>query len=1403
MSSSSDVGVPTRSRRSSTRSSSSRQPTWRSPSFIRTSAPAPSASVSIVFAEPEQGAPLARASARIPISSSPLSVREVRREEEEDGEDGEEDPRRVGNDTHHSKWYNSLTRSKGKSAMRQPEIDEPPPPMPVARPVPEDTDKPGSPQPSTPEEPAALVVPSTPPPTYPLNIDPDPDLTERPPIYTASRSTPPSSLDERVPSLPPTPVKSTFTPPTPPLGQTTALNPSSSRFTLSIPLLGRPKVPLGSVLGKDNDKGNMEIAVEQSAVNGGTLAGTVEVQNPMGDGKGGVGVLSDKDDSTSSPGSGDVADAQMSSPAAPSASTSSTPATSTMTETVATTTPITIMATETETETETERDTAPAIPPTITTAADSNPPESASNTTMTTTWWNYVGWGSSISGTVAGEVSGSEPVVEAAQGQTKEGEDAEGGVELDVPKEEGVASEGGGGGGEERDVPVPEEGDSGSTTPVPAPPPTTSATTTTTWLTPWTWYYSPATDLHNVESEKGNHPAEEEEEHCHGDGDDLQRDSRLEAGLSTTTTNDHQPVPPQPSVYDTGNPIASTITSHTSSWASFFSSRSLMVKTLGYGNAGLIEDVRRDENGVEVMELDLDEAGDNVPPAEESGRGRDLQPKLDDVVGASGRFKADARDVRKAKGKVGSLAMVLGVGDLKTDKKTDPKAVASSSSTPPTPKKGNSGTSTPALGPSPSTSASNKQPIPISPSTSTQTPTKPDSSGAATPTTTTKAPTSIPKPQPPSKSRTSSPAPSSKRSTSVSTPAPPPPPNLVLPTWHDIFHTAPRNVLLPDTEAGHGNWDGVGAKVLGKTMKFVSGVFWGGEGGSGGTMRGKEKGKERERVGVREGSVDTLRGTGGDGESLLERDRRERFREFGKELPKAWRVVEEGVRVSHASGSKSKSGSRLLSTLSSASSSPSSSATAPTAAKGKGKRSEDWHDEGHRDDGNEAGLHDVLRGCRRVVVIGVHGWFPGAMIRSVLGEPTGTSSKFANMTEQALLEFEDAHGVKFDKITKVPLEGDGTIERRVERLYTNLKANPEWMSDLHDADAIIVSTHSQGSIVSTHLLDRLIRDGYIVTLRSDQEGEVSSGEDQNSERLGMTMPVPLGVGAGVFPSSISFSCGGEEDTTTTKKKKRKVQRVCCLALCGIHLGPLRYLSSSTLVGPYLQYFESTAARELFEFQNTESAVSKAYVAALRNVLDHGTKILYVASLNDQVVPIYSGLFTAASHPLILRALYIDGDAYHSSDFLSNLLVLLLRILNSGIPDSGLIAHLSEATAGSLNGVGHSTAYEELATYRLAVNYLFLANEGLPSHSPTPLTIEPFNATQEQNDYEIPWSLRDIIADERVAFFFGREIVKLRDEFREWGPRTAVLRDLKRKLQPITRLPVGFLEGVGVGAGSKL
>jgi len=393
---------------------------------------------------------------------------------------------------------------------------------------------------------------------------------------------------------------------------------------------------------------------------------------------------------------------------------------------------------------------------------------------------------------------------------------------------------------------------------------------------------------------------------------------------------------------------------------------------------------------------------------------------------------------------------------------------------------------------------------------------------------------------------------------------------------------------------------------------------------------------------------------------------------------------------------------------------------------------------------------NVLQGCQRAVVIGVHGWFPGAVMRTVIGEPTGTSSKFVNMAVQALEEFQDMHNVKLSKITKIPLEGQGTINGRVDKLYQNLIGNQGWMSDLQDADVIFFATHSPGSIVSTHLLDRLIGDGHIRTA------------------------------ARVLGSAAVAIASGSVSTM------RPPQRVCCLALCGIHHWPLRYLSTSSLVQPYIQYFESIAARELFEFQNTESQLSKDYVKALRNVLDNGVKMVYIASLNDQVVGLYSGLFTSATHPLILRALYIDGDAYHSSDFLSNLLILLLRIRNAGLSDAGLLAHLSESTAGSLNGVGHSTAYEEIATYSFAINYLFLSDSG-EQQSPVELVMEPFDARTEQNDYEIPWALRDLIADDRVAELFSEDFIRLRDAFRDWQPKTAILRDVKRKLQPIQRL----------------
>ena len=114
-------------------------------------------------------------------------------------------------------------------------------------------------------------------------------------------------------------------------------------------------------------------------------------------------------------------------------------------------------------------------------------------------------------------------------------------------------------------------------------------------------------------------------------------------------------------------------------------------------------------------------------------------------------------------------------------------------------------------------------------------------------------------------------------------------------------------------------------------------------------------------------------------------------------------------------------------------------------------------------------MKDVLRGCKRVVVIGIHGWFPGPgtffhsnffriseylkhssrghvadrFVTSIIplsdylqlySSPRGPAPSLS-MTERALHDFKNGHasGVKLEKITKIPLEGDGTIDKRVER----------------------------------------------------------------------------------------------------------------------------------------------------------------------------------------------------------------------------------------------------------------------------------------------------------------------------------------------------------------------------------
>ncbi|CCF51954.1 uncharacterized protein UHO2_03983 [Ustilago hordei] len=421
------------------------------------------------------------------------------------------------------------------------------------------------------------------------------------------------------------------------------------------------------------------------------------------------------------------------------------------------------------------------------------------------------------------------------------------------------------------------------------------------------------------------------------------------------------------------------------------------------------------------------------------------------------------------------------------------------------------------------------------------------------------------------------------------------------------------------------------------------------------------------------------------------------------------------------------------------------------------------------------GMHDRAQtkgtaGIGKIVVIGVHGWFTQSIFKNMIGEPTGTSAKFAAMqTESIRRHFLEA-GLELnpEAITAISLQGDGKVADRVDRLFAELISRPNWVSDMKNCDALFLSAHSQGAIVATQLLARLIEQRHV-----------------HAEHT----------------------------------------RICLLAMAGIHHGPFAHLRSS-ITASYISYFETAAAKELFEFQSSTTAVAQQYTAALKIILDAGAKCVYVGSTDDNVVPIYSALNSSSNHPSILRALYIDGQAFPKVDFLTNLLVLCVAIRNAGLSDHGLLTLLSASVAGSLyGGRGHSLVYEEKAVYDLATRYLFEVTHPLSdptlvpgppgatssslhttqhaSYSSSPasarkvsgsesapkktvmLVSEAFEA-QRWNPYELPWALRGLFEDKHVRSLFAEDMLNLLKSYEQWrpDPKSKALKDLQWRLAPM-------------------
>ena len=116
---------------------------------------------------------------------------------------------------------------------------------------------------------------------------------------------------------------------------------------------------------------------------------------------------------------------------------------------------------------------------------------------------------------------------------------------------------------------------------------------------------------------------------------------------------------------------------------------------------------------------------------------------------------------------------------------------------------------------------------------------------------------------------------------------------------------------------------------------------------------------------------------------------------------------------------------------------------------------------------------------KNALAIGVHGYFPAPLIQSVLGRPTGTSIKFADMAAKSIGRYTKARGYECN-VKTAALDGEGKIADRLDLLWKLLL---NWIEEIRRADFIMIACHSQGVPVAIMLVAKLIHFGCISSAR--------------------------------------------------------------------------------------------------------------------------------------------------------------------------------------------------------------------------------------------------------------------------------------------------------------------------------
>lgn len=366
----------------------------------------------------------------------------------------------------------------------------------------------------------------------------------------------------------------------------------------------------------------------------------------------------------------------------------------------------------------------------------------------------------------------------------------------------------------------------------------------------------------------------------------------------------------------------------------------------------------------------------------------------------------------------------------------------------------------------------------------------------------------------------------------------------------------------------------------------------------------------------------------------------------------------------------------------------------------------------------------------KVLIVGVHGFFPTKVLRTFIGEPTGTSTKFVNEAEVIVEEYFEKRKTPIE-ISKIALEKEGEIFDRVDFFYDVMKSMAK---DINQADFIYFVAHSQGCPVTIMLLSKLIETG-VLNLDNTK--------------------IFNGIDTGFCPN-------------------KKV--IAVLGMAGINNGPFYGADSTLLVRAYITIAKD-AMMELFEFQKFDSILSKKFIQSLRVIISNNVKLTFVASVNDQLVPLYSAHCLFADHPNIFRSTFVDRGS-RTPAFISRIVKIAGTLLNLGYDDHGIIKEISGSLAGPLTGGGHSNIYSERDVYELGITFSL---ETTDTTEEIPVAYIPYRLEDlGTNPYHLPWCMRGLLTETRRRMP-PEEVNALYREYEDWHPDTKQLKDIKYRL----------------------